>query len=228
MPLRHSSSSRHPWPAAVEDPLVLLRLVVTGLLVLVTVVALVLSITGVAPRAWLVMVGVWAVYGLVHGFTDIILEPLTGFLAFGVSSIGVERIGTGFSEVETLEAQGHLQAAADAYRDRATRAGDRIPATVRRAALLAGPLGNPEQAVAELDALRRVARPLAPADDILVGLALADLQEHRLDSPGRAMAELRRLLDQYPQSHHARRMRATLAVLRERHFGDPVTPEPGA
>lgn len=226
MALRLPSPLRQRLDAAVEDPFVLVRLVVTGLLMLATVVAVALSLTGVAPRAWLVLGGIWAVYGLVHGVFDLALEPFTAFLARGVPSIGMERIGTGFSEVETLEAQGHYPAAAEAYRDRATRPGDRIPATVRRAALLAGPLQQPDQAVLELDALRLAA--LAPADDILIGLALADLYEHRLRNPGRAMVELRRLLDRYPRSHHTRQVRATLAALRRHHFGDPISPEPGA
>jgi hypothetical protein len=42
------------------------------------------------------------------------------------------------------------------------------------------------------------------------------------------MAELRRLIDRYPRSLHSRRLRATLASLRERHFGDPLPPEPRA
>jgi hypothetical protein len=204
------------------------RLVVSGLLVFASLVAVGLSLAGVAPRAWQVAVAAWAVWGAVHGVFDLILEPLMEFLSRSVTDAGLRRSGGGFSEVETLEAQGHIQAAADAYRDRATRKLDRVNATLRRAALLAGPLAEPNQAVAELEALQQSSPRLSPADAIVVGLALADLHEHRLDAPGAAMAELRRLIDAYPGSHHARHLRATLAALREQHFGAPPAPEPGA
>jgi len=202
--------------------------VISGFLLLATVVALALSISGVAPRAWLLLGAVWAIYGLLHGVLDFLLEPLADFLARTLSSVGLERVGVGFSEVETLVAQGHVQAAADAYLVRAEVPADRLPALVRRAALLAGPLQNPAGAVRELEALRAASRDLPPGDDILVGLALVDLYDHRLADPGRAMGELRRLIDRHPRSHHVRRMRAMLVALRERHFGDPVTPETGA
>jgi hypothetical protein len=228
VPLRDPSPLRRQLLEAVEDPFTLIRLVISGLLIMATVVAVGLSLSGVAPRAWLVIGAIWAIYGLMHGLIDFLLEPLAEFLARTVTSVGLDRAGGGFSEVETLEAQGHLRAAADAYQLRAATPADRIRATLRRAGLLSGGLGQPEQAAAELEALRQDAPRLTAGDDILIGAALADLYEHRLAAPGKAMTELRRLIDQYPRSHHARRLRATLAALRQRHFGDPVTPEPRA
>lgn len=206
----------------------LLRLVISGLLVAATIVAVVLGLAGVAPRAWLLVGAVWALYGLAHGIVDLVLEPLAHFLSRTLTSVGMDRAGGGFSEVETLVAQGNVRAAADAYQDRARRPADRVPALVRRAALLAGPLRDPAAAVAELEALRQGGGDLPAGDDILVGLALVDLYEHRLDQPGRAMAELRRLIDRHPQSHHARRMRTLLAGLRHHHFGETDTREPRA
>jgi len=228
VPLRNASPFRRQLALAADDPFVLARLVISALLVLASAVAVGLSLTGVAPRAWLVAMVAWALWGLVRGAFDLVLEPLLEFLSRSVTDAGIQRAGGGFSEVETLEAQGHLRAAADAYQDRAATPRDRVSATVRRAALLAGPLDEPAQAVEELEALRRTVPRLTPGDDILIGLALADLHEHRLGAPGQAMAEFRRLIDRYPRSHHARHLRATLATLRHQHFGDPITPEPGA
>lgn len=208
-----------------EDPFALARLVISGLLVLASVVALALSLSGTVPRAWLVAAAAWAIWGIAHGVFDLILEPLLKFLTRSVTDAGLRRSGGGFSEVETLEAQGHAQAAADAYRDRATRPVDRVNASIRRAALLAGPLGEPAQAVTELEALRHTTPRLSPSDDILVGLALADIHDHRLGAPGQAMTEFRRLIERYPKSHHVRHLRATLATLRHQHFGDPIAPE---
>lgn len=228
MPLRDASALRRQLAAAADDPFVLARLVVSGLLLLATVVAVILSLSGIAPRAWLLLGAVWAVYGVVHGVFDWVLEPVTGFLVQGVANIGVDRIGSGFSALEAQVARGDAAGAAEAYLRRAATAAERVPALVRRAALLAGPLGRPADAVTELESLRRTTPALAAADDIAIGLALVDLHEHRLGAPGRAMAELRRLIDRHPESHHAQRIRAMLAALRQRHFGDPLPQEPGA
>jgi hypothetical protein len=228
VPLRDASPLRRQLAAAADDPFVLARLVVSGLLFLATFVAIALSITGIAPRAWVLVGVIWAVYGVVHGVFDWILEPLTGFMVQGVSNIGVDRRGTGFDAIETLAARGDAAGAADAYLRRAANTQERVPALLRRAAVLAGPLGRPEDAVTELESLRRATAGLSPADDIDIGLALVDLYEHRLGDPGRAMVELRRLIDRHPQTHHSHRIRAMLAALRERHFGDPLPQEPGA
>ncbi len=83
---------------------------------------------------------------------------------------------------------------------------------MRRAALLAGPMGQPETALVELEGLRRAG--LGPADDLRVGAALVDLFERRLGDPGRAMVELRRLIDSYPDHRSARRLRRALADLK--------------
>lgn len=228
MPLRDASPFRRQLALAADDPFVLARLVISGLLVLASVVAILLSVAGAVPRAWLVVAAAWAVWGVVHGIFDLILEPMLEFLTRSVTDVGLTRAGGGFSEVETLEAQGHAQAAAEAYRERAARPVDRVNASLRRAALLAGSLGDVGLAVAELETLRVAPPRLTPGEDILVGLALADLHEHRLGDPGQAMAELRRLIDRYPKSHHVRHLRVTLANLRQQHFGDPITPERGA
>jgi hypothetical protein len=83
---------------------------------------------------------------------------------------------------------------------------------VRRAALLGGPLGQPETALVELDGLRRAG--LSAADDLRVGVALVDLYDRRLGEPGRAMAELRRLIDRHPGDRSVRRLRHALAALK--------------
>jgi hypothetical protein len=41
-----------------------------------------------------------------------------------------------------------------------------------------------------------------------------DLYERRLKDPGRAMGELRRLIDRYPTAQGARRLRAALGELK--------------
>src|SRR4051812_50195203 len=76
----------------------------------------------------------WAVYGLVVGFTSGVLEPVIDGLFNVLSSVGLMRTGGGYSAIETLVARGHLTAAAEAYAERARNPGERGDATLRRAA----------------------------------------------------------------------------------------------
>jgi hypothetical protein len=115
-----------------------------------------------------------------------------------------------------MVARGEVDAAAATYAHHA--AGGDSEALVRRAALLAHPLNVPEQARIELEEFREQ-HPLKPADDIRVGLALAKLYEDALDDPGRAMREIRRLLDLYPNVRGLRHFRRTLAALKAERFG---------
>ena len=97
-----------------------------------------------------------------------------------------------------------------------------MEATVRRAALLGGPLGQPETALVELENLR--GSPLSAAADLRVGTALVDLLERRLNDPGRAMAELRRLIDLHPGHRSSIRLRRALADLKAEHVGSGERP----
>ncbi|HET7599129.1 MAG TPA: hypothetical protein VFK09_02495 [Gemmatimonadales bacterium] len=217
MPVRPAAGPRQRH--SINDPFGYLKLAVAGILLFGTAVALVLALTGVVPAA-LKLVGIcWALYGFVTGLLDGVLDPAIEGLVRALGSVGLIRAGGGYSAVETLVARGHYEAAAEAYAERARAPRDRVEATLRRAALLAGPMGQPEVAAAELEALREGGRALPPADDIRVGLALADLLEGRLSDPGRAMVELRRLLDRYPAGQHLRRIRTELAALKRERFG---------
>jgi hypothetical protein len=205
----------HRWT---DEPLGLVRLVVGTIALVWTIIALLLAITGADPRALQLVGALWAIYGLTVGFLSGVLEPVIDGFFHVVSNFGIVRVGGGYSAIETLAARGHLQAAADAYAERARDKSQRVDATLRRAALLAGPLGHPETAAIELDNLRATAR-LPPRDDFRVGLALVELYEDDLKDPGRAMAELRRLIDRYPTARGARRLRVALANLKSDRFG---------
>ena len=196
-----------------EEPLRLVRLVGGGLLLFGTVVAVALALSGIAPRAILLVGAFWAIYGFVSGFTSGVLEPAIESLAAVLQSVGLTQSGGGYSAIETLVARGHLAEAAEAYRDRAQQPADRVEATVRRAGLLAGALGQPETALVELQALRE--HPLGADADLRVGVALVDIYERRMADPGRAMVELRRLIDLYPDRRATLRLRRELALLKE-------------
>jgi hypothetical protein len=68
----------------------------------------------------------------------------------------------------------------------------------------------------ELESLQ--AQALSRRDDLRVGLALVDLYDRRLADPGRAMAELRRLIDRHPEDPGVRRLRESLAALKAERF----------
>lgn len=114
-------------------------------------------------------------------------------------------------------APGENTFAAERYRERAERDPSvRAAAMVRRAAILAGPLAHPDGATRELEGLRTAhAERLSPSDDILIGTTPAHFYEHRLDQPGLAMRELRRLLDTYPDAPPTDSLRRSLRALKD-------------
>lgn len=208
---------------SVEEPLGLVRLVVGVFALMGTAIAIVLGVTG-DVRALELVGALWAVYGLVVGLTSGVLEPVIDGLFNVLTNIGLMRAGGGYSAIETLVQRGHLAAAAEAYAERARNPEERVEATLRRARLLAHSLSSAETAALELDNLRDGA-PLGHRDDFRVGLALVELYEGHLADPGRAMAELRRLIDRHPSAREVRRLRTTLADLKAQRFV-PDNPRP--
>jgi hypothetical protein len=198
-----------------DEPLRLLRITVGVLLLFGTAVAVALALSGAEPRA-LQLVGMfWAIYGFVVALTSGVLEPVIEGVVGVLADLGLVRAGGGFSAIEALTIRGDFATAAEAYRERAQHPSDRVEATVRRATLLGGPLQQPETALVELEALRR--GKLTPAEDVRVGVALVDLHERQLRDPGRAMTELRRLIDLHPDHGSVRRLRRALADLKDQH-----------
>jgi hypothetical protein len=199
-----------------EEPFSLVRLVVGAIALLGTLLAVALAVATRDSRMLQLVGALWAVYGLTVGFLWGVLEPvIDGFFQL-LTNAGLMRAGGGYSAIETLVARGHEQAAAEAYAERAQDPAERVEATLRRAALLAGPLAQAESAAVELEGLR--SHRLSSRDDFRVGLALVDLYEHHLDDPGRGMSELRRLIDRYPTSGGARRLRNALSTLKSQRF----------
>jgi hypothetical protein len=200
-----------------EEPFSLVRVMVGVIALLGTVFAVILAIATSDLRMLELVGALWAIYGLTVGFLSGVLEPaIDGFFQL-MANVGLVRLGGGYSSIETLAVRGHYEAAAQEYAERARNHPERVEATLRRAALLAGPLGQPENAAVELDSLR--ATPLSKRDDFRIGLALVDLHEHQLNDPGRAMAELRRLIDRYPTARDARRLRTALGDLKAQRYG---------
>ena len=186
------------------------------LLGLGTIIALGLWLTGITPDALLLVGALWSIYGLIHAVLDGILDPVIDLATAMLQNVGLSPFQSGYSPIETMVARGNIDAAAAEYARLAER-GD-AQALVRRTALLKGPLGIPEKARIELEEFRET-HSLKPADDIRVGLALAGVYEDSLADPGRAMREIRRLLDRYPDARGLRHFRRTLAALKAERFG---------
>jgi hypothetical protein len=207
-----------PAPDRWSEPFGLVRLAVGSVALLGTILAVALAVVTHDARMLQLVGALWAVYGLTVGFLSGVLEPVLDGLFRLLLNAGLTPAGTGYSSVETMAVRGHHQAAADAYAERARNPSERVEATLRRSQLLAGPLGEPESAAVELDTLR--AHALTPREDVRIGLALVNLYENRLDDPGRAMAELRRLIDRYPTGSGARRLRTALRELKSQRYPD--------
>jgi hypothetical protein len=202
-----------------SDPFDLIRLAARVLLALGTGVAVFLWATGITPHALLVIGALWSLYGFTHAVLDGLLDPLLDFSARAIQSVGLSAHQQGYSHIETMVARGDVDAAAQSYAHLAAQ-GD-AGALVRRAELLGGRLGGAEKARIELEEFRET-RHLPDKDDIRIGLALARLFEQRLDDPGRAMREIRRLLDLYPRARGLRHLERTLAALKHDRFGGPA------
>jgi hypothetical protein len=153
-----------------EEPLRLLRITAGALLLLGTVIAIALALSGVAPRA-IQLIGIfWAIYGFLVGITSGILEPVIDGVARALMDWGLIRAGGGWSAIEAMVARGQLEAAAEEYLSRAKDPRDR------------------------------------------------DLYDRRLDDPGRAMAELRRLIDRHPDEQGAAQWRRALSAMKAERF----------
>jgi hypothetical protein len=209
---RYFDEAREWLDHSTEEPLRLVRLMAGVLVVAGTCLALGLGCSGVEPRAFALIGPLWAVYGLIAGLATGVLEPALDALVGVLSDVGLRRAGAGYSGIEALVARGELAAAADAYRERARNPLERTEATIRHAGLLAGEMNQPETAVVELDNLRQ--GPLSARDEFRIGLALVALYRDRLGEPGRAMGELRRLIDRYPAEPATARLRVMLAELK--------------
>ena len=116
-----------------QDPFRLLRLAAGGILLFATLVALLLWVTGVTPRAVLLLGAFWAIYGLVFGLLDGFLEPMTDLCAEILQNAGLVRYRTSYASIETLAARGQYDAAASEYLARSRRENGDAEALVRRA-----------------------------------------------------------------------------------------------
>jgi hypothetical protein len=207
---------------SLDDPFVVVRVAAAFLLVFGTMVAVALWLAAGDRRFLTLVLGLWGVYGFTVGVVNGLLTPLIDGVAWALQSVGVHGAPVDYSSIEALAAGGHYALAAEEYRQRAQEPRERVAATMRRAALFAGPMDNPAGAALELSGLRTGA-PLSRDDDLRVGLALVSLYEYQLAEPGRAMAELSRLVERYAGTPRGATLSRMLRSLKRERFGDSTT-----
>ena len=120
-----------------------------------------------------------------------------------------------FSRERALVMQGRVVEAVEAFEQRAAAMPNNIEVRLHAAELLAREGGNPERAVALLREARAIPGLTVP-QDIYVGHRLADLLSGPLREPGRALVELRRIIERYPGTPAAREARAGLSTVKAR------------
>jgi hypothetical protein len=205
---------------SLEDPLVLVRLGAALLLAFGTIVAIAFWFAAGDPRFLKLVVGLWGVYGFTVGVVNGLLTPLIEGAGRALQGFGARNRDN--ASIEALVAAGHYALAAEEYRQRARNDRDRVGATMRRAALLAGPLDDPAGAALELTGLRAGA-PLTLDEDLQVGLALVNLHENQLAEPGRALTELSRLAERYAGTRRGVTLSRMLKSRKKVQFGESPT-----
>lgn len=119
-----------------------------------------------------------------------------------------------FSYQESLVMRGQVDEALASYEAIIAERADAVTARLRAAALYAARGGNPQRAAELLREMLRMPG-LTARDDIAASNRLIELLAGPLGDPGRAMVELRRLIDRRPNSDAAARARLMLAELKE-------------
>jgi hypothetical protein len=120
-----------------------------------------------------------------------------------------------FSRERALVMQGKVSEAVEAFEQRAAAMPHNIEVRIHAAELLAREGGNPERAAALLRQARAIPGLTVP-QDIYVAHRLADLLSGPLREPGRALVELRRIIERYPGTPAARDARAGLSTVKAR------------
>lgn len=120
-----------------------------------------------------------------------------------------------FSREESLAARGDVAGALEAFERVIAERPDAVAPRMRAAELYAARGANPARA-AELFREIRAIQGVTSRDALYASSRLVDLYDGALDEPGRALVELRRIIELYPGSRAAEHARAALPGLKAR------------
>ncbi len=160
-----------------------------------------------------------AVLGVLGGVMFLVLKVVAtpsanALLTFlGAQSGSSTPAVTGYSAIETLAVQGRYKDAAAAYRREIQSDPSDLEARSRLAQLLLDHLDDSAGAARLLAEARDLARH--EPQKIGYALRLVDLYRSRMKDRGKALVELRRLVDSFPDSPHTDGARRELAQLLE-------------
>lgn len=131
-----------------------------------------------------------------------------------------------FSQIEAFVVRGEFDAAAVLWEDAVVERPGDVDVRVRAGDFFAGPGGNPARARTLFREVQQIAG--APPERVLyVSQRLVDLHLGPLADKGRAVVELRRIIERWPNSAAARHGREALARLKaELHDTDGPSAQP--
>jgi tetratricopeptide (TPR) repeat protein len=167
-------------------------------------------------RWWTILVGLAA--GAASGALGLFMAQSVGntckrFMIDGSSTPYTEQ----YSEQQALVMQGKLDEALASFESVIKERPESIEARIGAAELYARDKGNHRRAAELFREAQRIPT-IAQGHDVYVAHRLVDLFTGPLNEPGRALVELRRLIERYPGSAAAIRARDALATLKARHF----------
>jgi tetratricopeptide (TPR) repeat protein len=123
-----------------------------------------------------------------------------------------------YSQQQALVMQGRLDDALASFESVLRDRPDSVDARIRAAELYTREAGNHHRAAELFREAQRIPT-ITPGQDVQISHRLVDLLTGPLNDPGRALVELRRLIERYPGTPAALRAREALATLKARYFG---------
>ncbi len=123
-----------------------------------------------------------------------------------------------YSYQQALVMQGKLDEALESFEAVISENPDAVDARIRAAELYAREKGDHARAAALFREAQGIAS-ISAGEDIYVSNRLVDLLTGPLQEPGRALVELRRLIERHPGTAAAGHARIALAELKARHLG---------
>jgi hypothetical protein len=189
----------------------LLRLIGPAILI-ITFLSFVLRLAGVAP--WLaftiaVVAAIVAAF-LIHHFSEATGRGFLSFLQPSGSSTPYEKQ---YSLQQSMAIRGDVAGAIASYEEIIVQDPANVEARVRVAELYAGKGANPKRAAEVLVEARKVPG-ITPARDLYISNRLVDLFRGPLNEQGRALVELRRLVQLHPTSRDAQFARDAIAKMK--------------
>ena len=147
---------------------------------------------------------------LIHHFSEATGRGFLSFLQPSGSSTPYEKQ---YSLQDAMAIRGDVMGAIASYEEIITQDPTDVEARIRAAELHAGKGGNPKRAAECLAEARRVPG-ITPARDLYISNRLVDLFRGPLNEQGRALVELRRLVQLHPTSRDAQFAREAIAKMK--------------